>query len=212
MKETEVSFEVEIRFYFKDALEAYRSLPFLKSSFDREIIWTTKHYGFELFKTDQILRISEVTLADRLSHALGWKGPDLGKYANIRKEIDEDISYGIKDSLVLNLLGRNPDISSPEEAAQELARLGHGEFMSFRGRNLLGYDKTLGVATKLMNCPDLSWPCMVELEKTAWTVQETAEREAELMEINRKFKLENRLVREEPPTLLYRNLFGKLRI
>jgi hypothetical protein len=210
MQETEVSFEVEIRYYFNDAEEAYRRLPFLKSSFDREITWTTRHYGLDLFKKDLILRISDMTRANGLQHSLGWKGRDIGKYANIREEVDEDISHGIIDSTVLKLLGGNADIPSPENVARELDRLGHLEFMSFHGRNLLGYDKSLGIATKLMNCPDINWPCIVEIEKTAHTEPEAVECEIDLMGISRKFSVGNRLVRAEPPTLLYRNLFGKL--
>jgi hypothetical protein len=52
-------------------------------------------------------------------------------------------------------------------------------------------------------------PCLVELEKTAATPEETLQRQAELIEIVRKFNLEKRLVREEPPTLLYNRLFKK---
>ena len=156
------------------------------------------------------MRMSEVISANELRNYLGWKGIDIGSYANIREEIDEDITRGIKDSAVLKLLGGNSEISSPEEAGQELARLGHWVFMSFHGINSLGYDETLNVATKLMNCFDLTWPCMVELEKTAHTEQEARERETELREISQMFKLDSRLVREEPPTLLYTRRFGKV--
>jgi hypothetical protein len=208
--ESEVSFEVEIRCHFKDTDEAYKILPFLKSSFDREITWVTKHYGIELFKVGQVVRMSEVIRTNELRNYLGWKGIDIGFYANIREEIDEDITRGIKDSAVLTLLVGNSDISSPKDAEEELERLGHREFMSFYGRNFLGYDKTHGIATKLMNCPDLKWPCMVEIEKTAHTEQEARQCEDELIEISRRLKLADRLVKEEPPTLLYTRLHNKV--
>jgi adenylate cyclase class IV len=209
MIKADISFEVEIRYRFKDSEEAYLILPFLKSSFDREITWVTKHYGLVLFKAGQVVRMSEVIRANELRNYLGWKGPDIGSFANIREEIDEEITGGIKDSAVLKLLGGNSDISSPKNAEDELERLGHHDFMSFHGINSLGYDKSTGLATKLMNCPDLKWPCMVELEKTAHTEQEARQCEGELMEISRKLKLADRLLKEEPPTLLYTRLYNK---
>ena len=209
MPEFETSFEVEMRCHFQDPAEAYDTLPFLKSSIEREIGWVTRHYGLELFKAGQVLRMSEVIRPDGLQRYLGWKGPDIGTIANIRQEIEEDITNGINGSVVLKTVGGNSDISTPEAAEQELARLGHGEFMSFHGRNLLGYDKDLGIATKLMNCPDLSWQFLVELEKMARTEKEARQCEVELQELCVKFGLVNRLIREEPPTLLYTKKFGK---
>jgi len=209
MIENKISYEVEIRCRFREAGEAYQILPFLKASLDREIEWSTRHYGLELFRVGQLLRMSEVNRDGRLGHFLGWKGEDTGTTANIREEIEEEISEGNNHSGVMQKIGGNPDIPTPEAARRELERLGHREFTAFHGHNLLGYDRTLGIATKLMNCPDLSVPCLVELEKTAATPEETLHRQAELIEIVRKFNLEKRLVREEPPTLLYNRLFKK---
>jgi adenylate cyclase class IV len=209
MIENKISYEVEIRCRFREAGEAYQILPFLKASLDREIEWSTRHYGLELFRAGQLLRMSEVTRDGRLGHFLGWKGEDTGTTANIREEIEEEITEGNNHSGVMQKIGGNPDIPTPEAARRELERLGHREFTAFHGHNLLGYDRKLGIATKLMNCPDLSVPCLVELEKTAATPEETLQRQAELIEIVRKFNLEKRLVREEPPTLLYNRLFKK---
>ena len=209
MTATDITFEVEIRCRFQDAADAYRVLPFLKASFNREIDWTTRHYGRELFLAGQLLRMSEIVRDSRRGHFLGWKGEDTGTTANIREEIEEEITGGNRHSGVMGKIGGNRDIQAPEAARRELDRLGHREFMVFHGHNLLGHDHELGIATKLMYCPDLDVPCLVELEKTASSTEAALQRQTELAGLVRKYKLEKRLIREEPPTLLSNRLFGK---
>lgn len=209
MIKTDISYEVEIRCRFQDAAEAYRVLPFLKASFNREIDWITRHYGRELFLAGQLLRMSEIVQDGHTGHFLGWKGEDSGTTANIREEIEEDITEGSIQSGVMTKIGGNHEIPAPEAARQELERLGHWEFMAFQGHNLLGYDRNQNIATKLMNCPDLSFPCLVELEKAAGTPGETLKCQAELVGLVEKYQLKKRLIREEPPTLLYQRSFKK---
>ena len=91
---------------------------------------------------------------------------------------------------------------------RELELLGHRQFMSFRGNDLTGYNEPLGIEVKLMTCPELRWPLLVELEKTANTEKESRQREDELQEFCNEFQLHERLIREEPPSLLYTGLFG----
>jgi len=106
-------------------------------------------------------------------------------------------------------IGGHEDIAAPADARQELEKLGHLEFTAFHGHNLLGYDKELDIATKLMYCPDIDIPCLVELEKTALNPAAAQQRQAELVWLVRQFDLEKRLVRDEPPTLIYNKLFKK---
>ena len=196
-------FEVEVRCHFKDAEEAYQMLPFLHSSAEQEISWETRHFGVELFLADQVLRLSKVAGSRGLRHYLGWKGPDLGRFANVRQEINEDITNGIEYSTVLERLGAQRGIQTAEGAEQELGRLGHHEFMVFRGKSLVGHERRLGISTKLMSCSELTWPFLVELEKTAKTKREADQQEAELEQLCARFGLRSRIVREEPPSLLF---------
>ena len=198
-----VPYEVEVRFHFHDPEEAYQTLPFLQSSVEEEVQWLTRHFGVELFLVGQVLRLSEVVGPGGLRHYLGWKGPDLVRLANIRQEINEDITHGIQHSAGLERLGVQRGIRAPDVATEELERLGYREFMRFRGRNLVGYQEALGVSVKLMSCSELAWPFLVELEKTAETKAEADQCEAELEQLCVEFGLGNRMVRDEPPALLY---------
>lgn len=197
------SYEVEVRCRFGSTQDAYRILPFLEASLEQEVCWLTRHYGEKLFLAGQVLRMSEVETPRGPRHYLGWKGPDLGRFANIREEINEDITQGIQRSAILARLGAKRLVASAETAANELERLGHRQFMLFRGRNLLGYSKGLGISVKLMSCAELTYPLLVELEKTAATTMEANQREAELELLCAQLGLNDRRVREEPPSLLW---------
>jgi len=94
-------------------------------------------------------------------------------------------------------------IETLDAVVLELEHLGHREFMSFQGSDLAGYHKLLGIRVKLMTCPVLKWPLLVEIEKTADAEDEAVKCERALLELSRQFHLQSRLVREEPPSLLY---------
>jgi hypothetical protein len=79
--------------------------------------------------------------------------------------------------------------------------------MSFRGNDLFGYYKPLDISLKLLMCRSLKWPILLEIEKTAKTSEETLIKEADLRDFCDRFNLHDRLVREEPPTLLYETRF-----
>jgi hypothetical protein len=211
MPENDAPFEVEIRCHFDNAEEAYRVLPFIRSCLQREIkvSWATRFYGLTLFKSGQLLRAGEAVHHGDIVHFLGWKGPDTGVFANIRQEMDEVITTGIADSAILKLLGGKGRVETPEAAVQELERLGHRMFMSFQGNDLTGYDDQFGVKVKLMSCPVLKWPLLVELEKSTNSQKDAARCEADLERLSNKFHLWDRLVREEPPTLLFAGPAGK---
>jgi adenylate cyclase class IV len=207
MANSEALFEVEIRCHFDSPEEAYKVLPFMRSCLRREVAWVTRYYGLTLFRSGQLLRVSELVHHGEVKHYLGWKGPDIGGFANIRQEVDEEITAGLVNSAIMRRLGAKEEIGAADEVGGELERLGHRQFMSFGGSDQTGYEGQLGLNVKLMTCPVLRWPLLVELEKTANTEEEATQYELELHELSTKFQLQSRLVREEPPSLLYAGLF-----
>lgn len=209
MANSKPPFEVEVRCHFDSRDEAYKVLPFVRSCLQREVSWVNRFYGLTLFKSGQLLRVSEVVHRGEDRRYLGWKGPDIGRFANIRLEIDEEFTTGIVNSAVLKRLGGKEGIGTPEAMIRELEQLGHRQFMSFQGNNFDGYDDQFGVKVKLMACPVLKWPFLVELEKTADTEEEATRCEIQLLELSQRFQLQSRLVREEPPSLFYATVLGR---
>jgi hypothetical protein len=55
-----------------------------------------------------------------------------------------------------------------------------------------------------MVCPVLQWPLLLEVEKTAHNLTEAVELEQDLLDFTKQYGLTDRVVRDEPPTLLYR--------
>jgi hypothetical protein len=211
MNNATVSYEVEIRCHFNDTGEVYRVLPFLPSCLKEETrtSWVTRFYGITLFRSGQLLREAEVIQKGQVRRYLGCKGPDIGHYANIRQEIDEEFTEGITDSAILKRLGGREGFIRQTDLVHELERLGHSQFMSFKGNETKGYDETLDVKVKMMSCPVLKWELIVELEKVASTEQEAQQSEIELQRLAHRFKIEDRMIREEPPTLLYQQFFSQ---
>ncbi len=208
MTSQDALYEVEVRCHFNDADEVYQTLPFLNSCLEHEATWVTAFYGLELFQSGQLLRAGEAVIDKETRHFLGWKGPDIGKFANIRQELHEEITSGITNSAILKHLGGNDNVGSSDEVIQELERLGYDRFMSFGGIDLTGYYEPYGISLKLMNCEMLKWPLLVEIEKTANNEEEAIRCEEALRKLCGQFQLQGRLVREEPPSLLYDSLFN----
>jgi len=202
----DIPFEVEVRCHFKSTEEAYQILPFLSSCLDREVSYITTFYGLKLFQSGELLRVGEVLIGKDTRYFLVWKGPDIGKFANIRQELREEITFGIKNSVILKHLGGNYDINNRNEVIQELDQLGHRMFMSFEGIDTEGYYEPYDIQVKLMNCRQLSH-LLVEIEKTAHSEEDATRCEEALLEFCGQFRLKDRLIRKEPPTLLYENLF-----
>jgi adenylate cyclase class IV len=196
-------YEVEIRCHFNNPDEAYRTIPFLQACLKHEMVWYSGIYGEECFKAGRLLRMSKTTIDGETKYCMGWKGEDTGTFANIREEIDEVITNGITISRILEKLGSQNLTMPRNKISAELKKLGHCRFMSWRGADLFGDYKPLDVSMKLMTCRTLKWPVMVEIEKSAKTKEEARVRENELRAFCDRFGLNDRLVREEPPTLLY---------
>ena len=200
-------YEVETRVYFKSFDEAFEKLPFLKEDLNRKIEWTTDTYGEDIFKTDILLRASEVIDSDGTKrYFLGYKEKDLGSFCNIRAEYDEEISEELKMSTTLKALTGKDIKVNVENIASTLGSLGHKKFMSFSGDNITGRNEELNLALKLMHCEALKYPVLLELEKSASTYEEALKEEKEIKAIVENLGLLDRVVRKEPPTLLYDTL------
>ncbi|HEY93444.1 MAG TPA: hypothetical protein G4O15_00710 [Dehalococcoidia bacterium] len=210
MSNPHLSFEVEIRLSFDTYDNACRKLPFLEKSLQMVDWWDTSLYGLELFHSDQMLRIGDLLYEDNhKKRYLGWKGPDIGDFANIRSEIDEDITDGVENSVVLAKIGGGQKSLTADGVIEEMIRLGYEKFMSFSGKNTLGRYEPLDIGVKLMSCSQLKYPLMVEIEKIASTEEEARQYEKQLYEICREWNLLDRLVKEEPTHLLYEAIYGK---
>lgn len=201
-------YEVEFRCHFNNLEGAYRILPFLNSCLHRKVTWKGSFYGKELFQSGRLLRITDVVEGGNTRYYIVWKGPDIGKFTNIRQEMVEEITTGIDDSAVLTLLGGRKSISGREEAIQEVEQLGYHRFMSWTGTDITGYYEPLGLNMKLMTCAILKWPIIVEIEKMAKNKEAALMVELELEEVSKRFKLVDYLVKQEPPTLLFEVTFG----
>ncbi len=151
--------------------------------------------------------MSKTTVDSNTNYYMGWKSRDTGTFANIREEIDEVITDGIIDGQILRKLGTQNRTLGRKDITAELKLLGQHRFMSFRGSDFFGHYEPLDVSMKLMTCRSLRWPVLVEVEKAANTREEALIREAELLEFCDRFGLHDRLVRDEPPTLLYATRF-----
>jgi hypothetical protein len=132
-------FEVESRYRFDNVDEAYQALPFLRTTLEHRSIWSTAIYGLTLFRAGRLLRTAKVEVDEKTRHFIGWKGPDTGKFANIRQELDEEISAVTTGNRVLRFIGGRPDLDNFDDVVRELERLGHPPFMSFEGIDLSGY-------------------------------------------------------------------------
>jgi adenylate cyclase class IV len=199
----ETVYEVETRVYFKSFEEAFKKLPFLKKDLTRKLDWTTETYGSELFKTDILLRASEVISEGTKKYYLGYKEKDLGGFCNIRAELDEEITEEMKVSTTLKAL-TGKDISvNIDTINSALSDHGYEKFMSFSGDNVTGTNQELGLALKLMHCETLEFPVLLELEKSAYTYEEALKAEGDIKSILETLDLLDRVVRKEPPTLLF---------
>lgn len=202
-------FEIEFRCRFTTEEEAFLALPFLRSSLTASVDWTDAYYGFELFQRGEVLRFAGMSWAGEARYSLGWKGVDVGTFANLRQELNEDVTGGIRHSRILAALADEDGPCALSEIVPALEAAGHAYFMSYAGRSLVGRHEALGINTKLMHCDTLRWPLLVELEKMSATEAEAERSEQELREICREYRLEDRVVREEPGNLLYEAVFGR---
>jgi hypothetical protein len=205
----QAKYEIEFRCQFGSDEEAYRFLPFLKASLKLEYNWFDNYHGLEVFKSGQVLRASGVSGIHGERYFLGWKGPDKGRFANLRRELNEETTGRIENSVIMRHFCKTQTTYLPQEIEPALDEAGYTKFMSYQGHSLTGRYEALGVNTKLMHCQSIRWPIMVELEKIAAAQAEAREYQNQLEQICHDFKLESHLVKEEPGTLLYQKTFGQ---
>lgn len=199
-------YEVETRVYFNSPEEAYSALPFLKQCLQNKAEWETSMYGIELFRSGKLLRTAAIKVNDVTRAYWGYKEEDLGRFYNIRKELDEEITSGINDSYILQLINGKEQVITGDNAAGVLEGLGYKRFMSFTGKNLTGHYEKFQLDLKLLSCPVLRYPLMLELEKNAETLEEAYLKELELRNFLQEYQLENKALKLEPTTLLYETL------
>ncbi len=209
MQDETSPFEVEIRFAFDSLAEARRKIPFLDGCLKEIKPWKSSIYGPELFHFGSLLRIGTIFPETNPISYLCLKGPDAGRYANIRREMEEVITNGVSNSAVLGYLGGTTGAAGPEEVSDELERLGHVKFMSFEGIDTFGRYEPYDINVKQMECPELGYPLIIEFEKIASSEEEAFQFEDDLQRIAGELNLEDSRVHDEPPTLLYRARFGK---
>lgn len=204
----EISYEVEIRFLAANEEEAFDRLPFLEATLGTEKTWDTEIYGRAIYEAGKLLRVGRVPSTDTEHYYLGYKGIDSGSIANIRQEWGEEITEGAVASAILSKIGIHGSFETPTAVIDRMKQAGHLPFMGFTGVDRLGYDATLGVHTKLMRCPKiLGDQVMVELELGADSPGAAFDAEQQLAQIATEYNIIERLVRAEPPTLLYQVTF-----
>ena len=201
-------YEVEIRFKVEDPAEAYALLPFLEEGLSEPVAWETQIIGREIYESGRLLRIGRVPLPTMTNYFLDYKGEDVGTFANIRAEWGEEISSGVTESAILPKLGLADSYASVDEIRSSLAEAGYTPFMDFSGKDRVGYYAPLQLHTKLMWCPKiLGRDFLVELEVAANTLEEAFVAEATLKEIAERYGIIDRLIHDEPPTLLFQRSF-----
>jgi hypothetical protein len=84
--------------------------------------------------------------------------------------------------------------------------MGFEPFMTFHGINQTGFYEPLGIDLKLMYCESLANPYLVEIEKTASDLEDALSKEQALIRIITDLGLTNRVLRKEPPALLFETL------
>lgn len=204
-------YEVEIRFQAENEAEAHDLLPFLRDSMSYQVDWRTATYGREIYDSGKLLRLSRIADVSRPKirpdrYYLGYKGNDQGSTANIRQELEEEVTSGISNSAIMDILGGKQNLKTSEEVKAELEQLGQNEFMTFHGRNTYGRYVPMNLDIKFMPCPEIEYPFLVELEKSADTLPEALKKERELVDLAEKYHLTDRLIYDEPPTLLFKAL------
>ena len=203
------SYEIEIRFCVEQAAEAFALLPFLEASLGAPKVWATDIVGRAVYEAGQLLRLGRVPPIGNTRYYLGYKGPDLGTFANLRQEWGEEITGGIIHSAILSTLGLTDSYATHTAVIDALTGAGYTPFMGFAGVDRLGYYAPLQVHTKLCQCEAiLDQQFLIELEMSAASLEEARAAEVRLQEIAEEYHITDRLFHDEPPTMLYKRTFG----
>ena len=134
----QAKYEIEFRCQFGSDEEAYRLLPFLKASLKWEYNWFDNYHGLAVFKSGQVLRASGVYGIQGQRYFLGWKGPDRGRFANLRRELNEETTERIENSAIIHHFCKTQKTYLPQEIEPALDQAGYTKFMSYQGHSLTG--------------------------------------------------------------------------
>ena len=199
-----MDYEVEIRAWMDDIPSIWKTMPFLNQLEWKKEKWQTSMFGRKIFEAGELLRISKIGLGTHSKFFLGWKSVDKGNVANIREELGEEITNGIINSTILKTVGlHRTDFRTSDQVVSALAEYDLLPFMTFSGENIVAKDTEKNISFKIMQCNDINFNLLIETEKTAESLDEAFQFEKELIKFARQNKIENRIVHEEPPTLLY---------
>ncbi len=202
-------YEIEIRFIAESVEEAFTLLPFLAESLGEPKRWATEMIGRDVYESGRLLRLATVPPTGNVRYHLGYKEADLGTVANIRQEWGEDITDGIDRSAILGALSLSATYGSRAAILDTLRQAGYTAFMKFAGVDRLGYYAPLDLHTKLCQCEAiLDQNYLIELEMNASTLEGARAAEVQLRNIAQTYGITDRLFRDEPPTMLYKRIFG----
>ena len=202
------SYEIEIRFRIDTESAAHGLLPFLEESLGQLASWSTDILGRQIYDVGRLLRIGRVPAPQGMRLFLGAKGPDVGRFANIRQEWGEEITDGVVESPILAQLDIDGTFASGQAVEKALKAAGHLPFMTFSGADRLGFYAPLHLHTKVMRCAKiLGDDVLVELELAADSLSAAREAEEKLQAIAHEYGIADRLFRDEPPTLLFNHTF-----
>lgn len=203
MKRYEDEYEIETRFLVP-ANDRDSLLSMLSANQPvKNIAWKTVFFGSELFRSGQLLRITEIRDSDL---SLCMKTEDIGSICNIRREISEvikpsqrvtDLFDDYFDGFVLNTWESLCDIKNIA---------GHERFMEFSGENWFG-SLQQGLDYKLMQVGDDAWPLIVEIEATAVNAEQAIRSEELVLSVSNSLGLKGEAIKIEPPSILYNQLF-----
>ncbi len=203
------TYEIEIRFLVESPEEAFALLPFLEESLGEPKRWATEMIGRDVYESGRLLRLARVPPTGNIRYHLGYKEADLGTVANIRQEWGEDITDGIDRSSILGALSLAATYGSRAAILDTLRQAGYTAFMKFAGVDRLGYYAPLDLHTKLCQCEAiLDHNYLIELEMNATTLEGARAAEVKLKELAHTYGITGRLFRDEPPTMLYKRVFG----
>lgn len=204
---TAPAYEIEIRFLVDQVEDAFALLPFLQASLGDKKPWSTEILSQSIFDDGRLLRIGRVPPENSRHYYLGYKDVDVGTFANIRREWGEEITNGAGESAILAVLGIPGAFGSPHAVSQALAAAGYHPFMAFSGADRLGFVEPLRLHTKAMWCPAiLGDRVLIELEMSATSLADAYAAEETLRQLADQYYLTTRLVRAEPPTMLYHTM------
>jgi len=197
-----MKYEIETRVYFDSQEEAFKTLPFLNKCLRKKTEFKTSMYGMDLFNSGNILRVSEVTDQFTKKIYLGYKEIDIGRIYNIRNEIDEEINDELNESTILQAIEGLKQKINIKNLYQLLESFGYQQFMVLSGTNLTGHLEEFQIDLKLMQCSSLKYPLLLEIEKSAETIEGAFNQELNLKKFITEHHLESQIIKEEPPYLL----------